>query len=106
MLAIVAFVLLAKVASLIASYYVSSTTPYIVEEVEEKSKSSKVILTKIGGYRGFETHYNENDFEDSVANFSVKIAGADKNALLKFEVRKDSRGDWIVVKSDTVFSNN
>ena len=105
LLIIVAFFLLAKTASLLASYYVSITTPSIIEETEQKAKYSKLILSKIGGYRGFETHYNENDFKDSVASFSIKIVGVDKSAFFKFKVRKDMHGEWVVIKSDTLYVN-
>lgn len=105
LLALIAFFILAKTASLLASYYVSITTPSIIEETERNAKYSKPILSKIGGYRGFETHYNENDFKDSIALFSIKIIGVGKSAILKLKVRKNLHGEWIVIKSDTLYVN-
>lgn len=104
LLMLLVFLLLAKAVSLLASYYVSTTTPSIVEETEKRAKNSKLILSKIGGYRGFETHYNENDFKDSMARFSVKIIGANSSATLKLRVQKNLHGDWIIIQSDTLYN--
>ena len=103
LLTLLAFLLLAKAASLLSSYYVSATTPSIVEETEKKAKNSKLILSKIGGYRGLETHYNENDFNDSVARFSVKIIGTSSNVTLNLRAQRKLRGDWIIIQSDTLY---
>ena len=104
-LVIVGFFVLAKVVSFILHYYIHMTTPSIVEITENQARTSKAILSIIGEYEGFETHYNENDFNNSTANFSIKIVGSNKNALLKLEAKKNDSGQWSITKADTIYSD-
>ncbi|MEJ7659560.1 MAG: hypothetical protein WKG07_08010 [Hymenobacter sp.] len=75
-----------------------------MEIAENQAKNSKAILSVIGKYEGFETHYNENDFKDSTANFSIKIVGSNKNALLKLKAKKSTSGQWSIIRADTIYT--
>jgi hypothetical protein len=97
--------LAAFLISKMTAYYVSSTTPGFLEDMEKAAMHSSIIRAKIGEQKGFESTYNENDLNTDTIRFKVKIQGADKELLLSGYALKNG-GDWVPVTIDSTYRDN
>jgi hypothetical protein len=100
---LVFFIATAFVFSKILSYYTESTTPNVVLDVENSRQSNPKLESILGGYTGFETAYNENDFKKDTLPFKVKFFGKEASISLNALAEKQGEFKWRLIKIDTTY---
>ncbi len=89
--------------SKVASYYIESTTPNVVNDIINSRESNPKLELILGGYVGFESKYNENDFQKDTLAFKVTFFGKEKNISINALAKKQADFQWRLVRADTTY---
>jgi hypothetical protein len=100
---LVSFIATAFLFSKILFYYVESTTPNVVLDIENSRESNPKLELILGGYAGFETTYNENDFKKDTLPFKVKFFGKGASISLNALAKRQGEFKWRLIRIDTTY---
>jgi hypothetical protein len=100
---LVFFIATAFLFSRILSYYIESTTPSVILDLENSRESNPKLGLILGGYTGFETTYNENDFKKDTLPFKVKFFGKGTSISLNALAKRQGEFKWRLIRVDTIY---
>ena len=100
---ILAWALVAFILSKVLTYYVEGTTPNVINDMINSRESNPNLELILGGYVGFESKYNENDFQKDTLSFKLTFFGRKKNISINALAKKQAEFRWRLIRADTTY---